>query len=191
MNQPVALNVSEILDRMKVVTDIATDANLAAHLGVSNKTVSSWRTRNSIPIEAVLQISQEANCKIDYLLFGKERTPLKGKEIVELFKFEDLRIKDFEIAGESVFVSLLGEFADEALGFMDEEEISENGKRLGSSILSTLAFIRHERRALLDSGKMDEAAFDDYARKAFRIDLPYFFRAIENKQKKSKTEGPQ
>lgn len=176
---------------MKVACDIGTDAQLANHLVVSNKTLSSWRTRNSLPIEAVLQVVEETDRKIDHFLFGEDRNAISGKEFIELFKFEDLRIKDFEIAGESILLSILGQFAGEELAFMEESEVSEHGKSLGASILRTLALIRHERRSLFDSGKMDEAAFDEYARKAFRTDLPYFFRAIENRARKRKNEGPQ
>lgn len=191
MSQTVSLNVPEILDRMKKAGSINTDAHLAEHLGVSNKTVSSWRSRNSLPIEAVLQIADETGHRIDYFLFGEDRPSLSGKDFVELFRFDDLRFKDFEIAGESIIVSVLGEFADEELAFMSNEEIAEHGKSLGASILRTLALIRHERRALLDSGKMDEETFDEYARKSFRTDLPHFVRAMENRIKRRKKQGPQ
>ncbi|MCJ8509023.1 helix-turn-helix domain containing protein [Rhizobium lemnae] len=191
MSEPASLKVPEILERMKSASGIGTDAHLATHLGVSNKTVSSWRSRNSIPIEAILQISEETNRRIDYFLFGEDRPSLSGDEFVEMFQFDDLRIKDFEIAGESIIVSVLGQFADQELAFMDEKELSEHGKSLGASILRTLALIRHERRALLDSGKMDEASFNDYARKAFRTDLPHFVNAIENRAERRKKEGPQ
>ena len=191
LSQSVSLNVPEILDRMKRACSISTDALLATHLGVSNKTVSSWRSRNSLPIEAVLQVSEETNHRIDYFLFGEERAPLSGEEFVELFRFDDLRFKDFEIAGESIIASILSQFADEELAFMSSKELTEHGKSLGASILRTLALIRHERRALLDSGKMDEAAFDEYARKSFRSDLPHFVRAMENRIERRKKQGPQ
>ncbi len=176
---------------MKRACKIGTDADLATHLGVSNKTVSSWRSRNSLPIEAVLQLSYETDHKIDYFLFGKDRTPLSGNKLLEMFQFDDLRFKDFEIAGESIIASILSQFADEELAFMDETELAEHGKSLGASILRTLALIRHERRELLDSGKLDEAAFDEYARKSFRNDLPHFIRAIENRVARRKKLGPQ
>ncbi len=189
VSQPDSLNVPEILDRMKKACGINTDSQLAEHLDVSNKTVSSWRTRNSLPIEAILQVSEETNTRIDYFLFGVDREPLSTSDFAQMFNFDDLRMRDFEIAGESIIVSVLGEFADEELAFMDETEISAHGKSLGASIIRTLALIRQERRALLDSGKMDEASFDEYARKAFRSDLSYFSKSVETR--KAKKKGPQ
>tara|TARA_R110000751_G_scaffold180038_2_gene286493 strand:- start:38079 stop:38666 length:588 start_codon:yes stop_codon:yes gene_type:complete len=191
LNQSASLKVSEILDRMKVACDIKADAHLATHLGVSNKTVSSWRSRNSLPIEAVLQVSEETDRRIDYFLFGEDRPPLSGSDFVELFQFDDLRVKDFEIAGESIFASVLSQFAEDELASMGDKELIEHGKSLGASILRTLALIRHERRALLDSGKMDDAAFDEYARKSFRSDLPHFVTAIETRADRRKKQGPQ
>lgn len=191
MSDATTLNVPEILDRMKEACGINTDANLATHLGVSNKTVSSWRSRNSLPIEAVLQLTVETGHKIDFFLFGEDRTPLSGEDFVQLFKFEDLTIRDFEIAGEAIIAELLGQFAAEELAFMSESEVTEAGKSLGAAILRTLALVRHERRSLLDSGKMDEAAFDEYGRKSFRSDLPHFIRAIENRTERRKKQGPQ
>jgi transcriptional regulator with XRE-family HTH domain len=185
LSQSTELKVSEVLDRMKVACGLKTDAQLAEHVGVSNKTVSSWRARNSLPIESVIQIADETDKRIEHFLFGEEE-----KRPATDFNFSDMRMRDFEIAGESIFVSLLQRYAGEELAFMDEAEVKKQGEGLGIFIMGNLALIRQERRALLDSGKLDETTFDEYVRKSFRYDLPHMVRASENRQKK-REKGPQ
>lgn len=180
------LNVVEILDRIKKILSLNTDAELATHLDVSNKTISSWRTRNSIPIESILQVAHETGQSIDFLLLGTDRK-LKPK-LDELLKFNELNVRDFELAGETILASVLEQFAGEELSFMSEEELRENGERLGTAIMSILSLVRQERKALFDTGKLGEPDFENYVRKAFRTDLPYVFKAIQNRSKK---EGPQ
>lgn len=180
------LNVVEILDRIKVALSLRTDSELATHLDVSNKTISSWRTRNSIPIESVLQVVHESGQPIDFLLLGTDRK-LKPK-LDELLKFNELNVRDFELAGETILASVLEQFAGEELSFMSEEKLRENGERLGTAIMSILSLVRQERKALFDTGKLGEPDFENYVRKAFRTDLPYVFKAIQNRSKK---KGPQ
>jgi len=152
---------------------------------VSNKTISSWRTRNSLPIEAVLQASEETNRKIEYFLLGAEETRPEMS-----FKFEDLRMRDFQLAGEAVLAALLQEYAAETLAFMSDEDMERAGAHLGIAILGQLAFVLQERKALYDTGKLDDATFDEYVRKAARPDLPYWSRAVENRTR-AKDKGPQ
>lgn len=179
MSKPANLDIPAILERMKVAAGTSTDAQLAKRLDVSNKTISSWRSRNSLPIEAVLQVAEETGKQVDDFLFGEARRPMPVDDFVRLFQFDDLRIKDFEIAGISIISSVLGQFAEEELAFMSEEDLAAHGRSLGLSLLRTLALIRHERKSLLDSGKLDEATFDEYARKAFRADLTNHGLAFE------------
>lgn len=180
------LNVVEILNRMKEAMSLKTDADLATHLDVSNKTISSWRTRNSIPIESVLQAALESGQSIDFILLGESRDVRPNLD--EMFKFNELSVRDFELAGETILVDVLEQFAAEELAFMGEDELRENGERLGTAIMSTLSLVRQERRALLDTGKLSELDFESYVRKAFRSDLPYVFKAIRNRSTK---QGPQ
>lgn len=186
VSKSTALNVPEILDRMKSTLSLKTDAELALHLGVSNKTISSWRTRNSLPIESVLQIVDEKGKSLEYFLLGSNRQV--DPDLDKLFSFNDLRVRDFELAGETILASVLGQFAEEELAFMTEKELRENGDSLGATLMTVLALIRQERRALLDTGKLDEIDFEKYVRKAFRTDLPYRFKAIRNR---TKSKGPQ
>jgi hypothetical protein len=99
-----------------------------------------------------------------------------------------LNLRDFEVAGETILASVLEEYAGEELAFMSEDELRENGERLGTAIMSILSLIRQERRALLDTGKLGVMDFENYVRKAFRTDLPYIFKAIKNRTDK---QGPQ
>lgn len=186
MSGTIELNVTEILDRMKEALSLKTDAELATRLDVSNKTISSWRTRNSIPIECVLQVAYESEKPIDAILLGINRS--SKPKLEDMLRFADLNLRDFEVAGETILASVLEEYAGEELAFMSEDELRENGERLGTAIMSILSLIRQERRALLDTGKLGVMDFENYVRKAFRTDLPYIFKAIRNRTDK---QGPQ
>ncbi len=43
-------------------------ATLAQCLGVNRRTVNNWMTRGSIPMAALIKMSQLFGCSIDYLL---------------------------------------------------------------------------------------------------------------------------
>ncbi len=59
------------LDRLKIICDIRTDYALAKHLGTSQSTISSWRSRNSFDLNLII-----AKCEVtDYnFLFTGIRT---------------------------------------------------------------------------------------------------------------------
>jgi len=67
--QDLLFNVADIVKRAKRVLNFKTDAELAAHLGVSRSTMSNWIARNSIDFPLLLEKLKE----IDYnwLLVGK------------------------------------------------------------------------------------------------------------------------
>ncbi len=122
---------------------------------------------------------------VEHFLWGEPDTRAETD-----FKFSDLRVNDFEIAGSTVLVDILKEVDEEKLAFMNEAEIEKLGNNLGITMMAVLGLVRQERRTLLDTGKMDEAEFERYARKAFRNDLPHFIRAIKNRNSAS-GNGPQ
>lgn len=64
------IDVGDVLMRMKDVLGFRTDRELAAYLGVSFVTVSSWRTRNSMPPEAVVFVAREWDISLDWLFLG-------------------------------------------------------------------------------------------------------------------------
>lgn len=64
------IDVAETLIRMKEVLGLSTDRQLAEMLGVSNKTISSWQTRNLMPPEAVVYVGRQTDVSLDRLFCG-------------------------------------------------------------------------------------------------------------------------
>lgn len=71
-------NVNKILDRVKLLFSLESDADLADFLGVSPPTVSNWRARESIPYEKI--ISKCEGKSLDWIFRGEEPPPVVAEE---------------------------------------------------------------------------------------------------------------
>lgn len=71
----------EILDRVMDVAGSRTDTATATALGVSSQTLSNWKSRETIPYEALCQFANRQGLALDYLLFGIEPKFRKRTEI--------------------------------------------------------------------------------------------------------------
>lgn len=71
-----------VLSRLAIVMETKTDRALAAALGVSPTTFSSWKSRNSPPYEKCVDIAQEHGVSLDWLLTGRGEMLLSG-EVIE------------------------------------------------------------------------------------------------------------
>lgn len=60
----------DVLIRIAGVLGTKTDGELANALGVASQTVSTWRNRNKVPYEQVIEVSKGFGVSTDYLLFG-------------------------------------------------------------------------------------------------------------------------
>ncbi len=60
-----------VLERMKLVTQSATDSGLSSALGVSPQTVSSWKGRDSIPYAICVDLANKHGVSLDWLLVGE------------------------------------------------------------------------------------------------------------------------
>lgn len=179
------INATDVLDRVKLALNLKTDLGLSEYFEVSNKTVSSWRARNSIPLEFLLQACAGTGEKIDYFLFG-EALPRKDTKILDT-SIDDYRITTMKLTGERILVEILEQHAPEVLAFMEAEETLAEGEAIGMAMLIFAEFVEREKKALVDSGRMTNEEFKEYVRNVDRHDLPYFARAIRHRNKK----GPQ
>lgn len=85
------MNVEEILERLKTLTSSRTNKELAEKLYLSSdKVVSNWKTRNSIPLEVLLFIRKQYQCNMDWLLFGEQQEALTANEKLVLMAFNNL-----------------------------------------------------------------------------------------------------
>ena len=67
----------EIFTRLYEKLGITKDSEFCKKYNYSASTVSSWKNRNSIPFEKILEITQNENLSLDYILNGVE--PLSTK----------------------------------------------------------------------------------------------------------------
>ena len=61
----------EILERLKKIIQVKTDAGLSEALGVSPQTLSSWKGRDSIPYSICIDLARERGVSLDWLLAGR------------------------------------------------------------------------------------------------------------------------
>lgn len=179
------INATQVIDRVKNALNLKTDLAVSEYFQVSNKTVSSWRARNSIPLEFLLQACAGTGEKIDYFLFG-EAIPRQQTKILDT-SIDDFRITTMKLTGERILIEILEQHAPEELAFMEAEETLAQGESIGMAMLIFAEFIEREKKALVDSGRMTNKEFKEYIRNVDRYDLPYFARAIKHRNK----QGPQ
>lgn len=179
------IDATEVIDRVKLALALKTDLDVAEFFEVSNKTVSSWRTRNTVPLEFLLQACAGTGEKIDYFLFG-EAFPRQQTELVDT-RIDDFRITTMKLTGERILIEILEKHAPEKLAFMEAAETRTEGESIGMAMLIFADFIEREKKALVDSGRMTNDEFKKYIQNVDRYDLPYFARAIKNRNK----QGPQ
>jgi hypothetical protein len=65
-------SASSIIERMKEVSNCASDAELSKMFNVSRSNISKWRKRNSVPYEQVQRIAVLSNGNLSYILTGKK-----------------------------------------------------------------------------------------------------------------------
>ena len=67
------INVNAIIIRMKKEYNVKADTELANVLGTAKTTISSWRRRNSIPLDILVKAAVECMNSIDYIVFGSKQ----------------------------------------------------------------------------------------------------------------------
>lgn len=72
----IEIECSDVLRRIAELYEVGTDIELAKKLGVAAQTVSTWRNRNKIPYDKVIEIAAEKGVSLDFLIFGQANTAL-------------------------------------------------------------------------------------------------------------------
>ncbi|KGQ25081.1 hypothetical protein JP33_07370 [Gallibacterium anatis CCM5995] len=90
MKNPIEINSSEIVDRMKKISNVFQDKELAEILGLTAASIVSWKKRNTIPLENLIKISNQFNVSVDFLLWGEQTKQLSTQEKMALIAFNDL-----------------------------------------------------------------------------------------------------
>ncbi len=70
---------SDVIDRVLEIKKFKTDAKLAEYLEVAASTLTSWRTRNSIPFEKIIAFCKYEKISMDYIFTGEGKKHIEGQ----------------------------------------------------------------------------------------------------------------
>ncbi|GLK58844.1 MULTISPECIES: helix-turn-helix transcriptional regulator [Azotobacter] len=108
-------SATAVLARLKMLTGCATDTALASTLGISPQTLSSWKSRDTIPYALCVEVADEHGVSLDWLLVG-EGAMSRG-EVEGAAARESAAVYDIS-PGEQALLELL-----RSLGEGDRQEI--------------------------------------------------------------------
>ncbi len=91
-------SANEVIDRLQIALCLNSDSQLCRMLNVSRSTLGTWRQRNSVPYSFCINIAEEKNISLDWLLTG-EGEMLKNSGRKEIKEDEVVvKIKALQIA---------------------------------------------------------------------------------------------
>ncbi|MET1080292.1 MAG: helix-turn-helix domain-containing protein [Pseudomonas sp.] len=64
-------STAAVLARLKLVTECTSDTSLAEALGVSPQTLSSWKSRDSVPYSFCVDVASAKGVSLDWLIMGE------------------------------------------------------------------------------------------------------------------------
>ncbi|MGX3065794.1 helix-turn-helix domain-containing protein [Ursidibacter arcticus] len=64
-----------IIERMKESASKETDKFLLEIFGIAQNTLSGWKSRNSMPLQAIVTFADEYDVDLNWLILGKETKP--------------------------------------------------------------------------------------------------------------------
>jgi hypothetical protein len=65
-------DIKDVINKMKLIANIDSNANLARLLDISYNTLNTWLKRHKFPQEILIAFCKEYNCSLDYLLLNKD-----------------------------------------------------------------------------------------------------------------------
>lgn len=89
--------VNEILDKIKQIKGLKSDAGLAQLLNVKPSTVANWRARKTLPFENIVAFCEDENINISWLLTGQITTQyidVDGQKVLTTAKEHGLYKKE-------------------------------------------------------------------------------------------------
>lgn len=157
------IDASAIINRMKEALGKDTDTDLASILEVSNKTVSSWRNRNSIPMEVIVSVAFASSKTVEYILTGSDVS-------VTLDELNEPDSAIMQIMGEKLLKNILAEYAEEKLVFMEDEDIRIKGIQIGAYLTLMYVHLHKAKKMLVEEAGLTVDKFIEFERRADEID---------------------
>jgi hypothetical protein len=74
--------IQEIIDRMKEVTGVSKDVELAEVIGASRSQPAVWKIRERVPFAECMALAQKHGVSLDWLLLGRENPGIEEPELL-------------------------------------------------------------------------------------------------------------
>jgi hypothetical protein len=68
-------DIKKVINKMKQIANIDSNASLARLLNISYNTLNTWIKRHKLPQEVILSFCKKYNCSLDYLLLEDNNNP--------------------------------------------------------------------------------------------------------------------
>lgn len=119
-------NIEAVLQRLKEVLGAKSDSALAKALETTPQTLSSWKTRGSVPYAICVEISESHNVSLDWLIRGVtyrvEETEGSVREVREKSGDYETKLTPREKAVLALFNNLNPEQQKEVLRDAEEKQ---------------------------------------------------------------------
>ncbi len=63
-------SAADVLERLKQLLKASSDSELCRVIGINRQTLANWKGRDSVPYSLCVQMSEENNVSLDWLLTG-------------------------------------------------------------------------------------------------------------------------
>ena len=95
-------SATDVLDRLQSVLGAKSDSEICRMLDISRATIGSWRSRDSVPYSLCVNIAEDKDISLDWLLMGKgDMNPHAHPDAVDIDRLT-LAIETVEEGLESV-----------------------------------------------------------------------------------------
>jgi len=86
------INVEKVINKLKEIFGVKTDVELSRKLGFSNRVVTTWKQRNTLNFEKIIEIAIEKNIDLNYLFKPQKNESLEFEiDLLEEFVFYNLK----------------------------------------------------------------------------------------------------
>ena len=101
------ININRIINNLKILTSSKTDAELSQKLGLGQKAVAVWKSRNSLNLQKIIEFALENNYSLD-LIFKEDLLDNKNISIKDPFEeFVFFYLKKIKKLDRNSFLNIL------------------------------------------------------------------------------------
>lgn len=124
----------EVLDRLRIVCGVNNDSDLCKSLKLPRTTISTWRSRNSVPYSLCVDLALKHGISLDWLLTGQEpmhRNQIYAMQEETLSKLHESLLSMFDALNEDQKREVLSGVKEKERLNKLEEMMSEVLKKVG------------------------------------------------------------